>query len=583
MKTDQRKDLPPASASNFGDKVREALSTYLGNRGDPLDRGVTLRDLFGAGLVALRPGYLGGGGSNPIGGPGPNAGGKIETDLTPPPVPTGFTATAAISNILVECDAQTYTVGHGHGKSRLYGVTWTSGPLPTFADAVLLTEFNGPVFAYATNPATIWRLWLTWVTKDGVESTAPAGGINGLAVTTGQDVAKMVEAMTGPGNPFKIVSAPITLPDGSTVPAGTYTADAYIHNGQIVNAMIANLAVDDAKIASLSVSKLTAGTIGVGEYIQSTGYAPGSAGWNINGNGNAEFSGVIVRGTVYATAGQIGGNTIDASGMQSPGYSLGTNGWRLNSDGTGQIGALKVNAIDVRSANYAAGSTGFLLRYDGYLEASNVKLRGGLYGGAFTGYAWPAAGNYGFALDGNGLLLGNANNGKYVQITYDGQFYAPGLSIVNGVMTISQANVINTLNIAGDAVTVPRAATASSPINPGYGGVILTAPSCDPGSGAVVVTFSCLYRPGGGGTSSDTSGTVFYTKFSIRRNGSVIYTIQDTGPTPVFNFPPTKPASICIIDYPGAAAVYDVYMGTGSAPDTGTVYERSIVVLGAKR
>ncbi len=87
--------------------------------------------------------------------------------------------------------------GHGHAKSRLYGATWISGELPVFANAVLLSEFQGTVASYATNPATTWRLWLTWVSVDGVESSTPAGGTNGLAVSTGQDVGLLLEALTG--------------------------------------------------------------------------------------------------------------------------------------------------------------------------------------------------------------------------------------------------------------------------------------------------------------------------------------------------------------------------------------------------
>ena len=36
-------------------------------------------------------------------------------------------------------------------------------------------------------------------------SQTPAGGTNGLEAVTGQDVRKLVEAMTGPGNPFTIL------------------------------------------------------------------------------------------------------------------------------------------------------------------------------------------------------------------------------------------------------------------------------------------------------------------------------------------------------------------------------------------
>lgn len=194
-----RKDLPQASASNFSQRVRETLLTYLGKQGDRLDRGLTVRDLIEAGVIKFKAGF---GGQQPIDQPlpiepGPSVEPVYEVDLTPPPTPTGFTATGAISNFLVECDPPVYTQGHGHDRSILYGTTYTTGPLPTFSAAVPLTEFLGSAASYASNPSTTWRLWLTWRTVDGVESVAPAGGINGLEVTTGQDVALLLEALTG--------------------------------------------------------------------------------------------------------------------------------------------------------------------------------------------------------------------------------------------------------------------------------------------------------------------------------------------------------------------------------------------------
>lgn len=314
---DDRKDLPSASATNWAQRVNETLRTYMGKAGPVLDRGVTVRDLVNAGIAdlkggsnfsGLKPGSnIGQGAVGPQGPPGPAV--PYEPDLTPPPTPTGFTAVAAISNILLEHAVPGYTQGHGHGRTRVYGATWISGALPTFSAAVEITQFTGTVFAHATNPATTWHLWIKWESADGVLSTSPAGGANGVAVTTGQDVSKLVAAMTGPGNPFKVVTVSTTLPDGSVVPAGTYTADAFIHNGQITNAKIANLAVDNAKIANLSVSKLTAGSIAVGQYIQSTSYVAGSAGWRINGDGTAEFAAASIRGQLVAA--QINTNGLD--------------------------------------------------------------------------------------------------------------------------------------------------------------------------------------------------------------------------------------------------------------------------------
>lgn len=201
---DNRIDLPPVNSANFLEKLREFASTYLGNRGDKLDRGITLRDLTDAGIVTLRPGFLNQGGRiTPIGGIGSAISGAYEPDLTPPPTPTNFTATAAISHIMVRCDPQLYLAGHGHAKSVLYGASYTVGQVyasggtyPVFTDAVVLEEFSGTVFSHATNPATTWHLWLKWVTVDGVPSTNPAGGTNGYVATTGQDVALLLTALT---------------------------------------------------------------------------------------------------------------------------------------------------------------------------------------------------------------------------------------------------------------------------------------------------------------------------------------------------------------------------------------------------
>ena len=238
--SDDRKDLPPANSPNFLEKVREALSVYLGNRGNALDRGVTVRDLTEAGIANFNPGYRNGsgGGGNPLLPPPPSD----EPDLTPPPTPTGFTASAAISNIVVQTDSPVYTQGHGHQKSRLYGSTLAS---PVFADAVLLTEFPGNIGSYATNPATTWHLWITWVSNDGVESLSPAGGTNGVVVTTGQNVATLLTALAGQIAASQLdasLTSRVNLIDGATGLAGSVNARLDAQNTSL-SAQIASVAV----------------------------------------------------------------------------------------------------------------------------------------------------------------------------------------------------------------------------------------------------------------------------------------------------------------------------------------------------
>lgn len=194
-----RNDLPSPTAPNFPQRLREAVMTYLGRTGDPLDRGITLRDLIEGGFARLRDGYTASqaaasGGALPI---APESQAE-EPDLTPPPTPTGFTVSAAISHVFIEHDAPLYTQGHGHLRTRVYGKIVAAGdPLPVFADAAEITQFTGTVHAHPSNPSTTWRLWIKWESADGVLSVSPAGGTNGVQVVTGQDVSLLLEALTG--------------------------------------------------------------------------------------------------------------------------------------------------------------------------------------------------------------------------------------------------------------------------------------------------------------------------------------------------------------------------------------------------
>ena len=133
---------------------------------------------------------------------------------------------------------------------------------------------------------------------------APAGGSN----------------PTGRMTPFTIRTSTFTE-GGVAMSAGVYMDAANIVNLTALYARIASLVADQITAASINVSQLVAGSMAVGAYAQSTGFISGLDGWRISGNGNAEFSGVVVRGTIYAFAGSIGGNTINSTGIQSPGYS----------------------------------------------------------------------------------------------------------------------------------------------------------------------------------------------------------------------------------------------------------------------
>ncbi|PRC93101.1 host specificity protein J [Solimicrobium silvestre] len=79
-----------------------------------------------------------------------------------------------------------------------------------------------------------------------------------------------------------------------------------------------------------------------------------------------------------------------------------------------------------------------------------------------SNYAWPNNGGNGFHLSSSGLLLGNAHNGRYFQATANGDLYAPGMSIINGKLTINELKVINTDQLEDNSVTEIETAVSAS-------------------------------------------------------------------------------------------------------------------------
>jgi len=79
---------------------------------------------------------------------------------------------------------------------------------------------------------------------------------------------------------------------GMRDPIPTNITDQIINTNQ----EFPNSGINGAKIESLSVARLTAGSMKIDTYIQSTGYVAGTSGWRIDGAGNAEFNSLTLTG-----------------------------------------------------------------------------------------------------------------------------------------------------------------------------------------------------------------------------------------------------------------------------------------------
>jgi hypothetical protein len=122
---------------------------------------------------------------------------ESQYDPTPPPTPALPTVIAGLTSVFVEQATPTYTQGHGHGRTIVYGAVWTGGAYPVFADAAEIGTFDGNFGSFPSDPGTTWCVWIKWRSYDQYASALPAGGTNGVQVTTGQDVSGLLTVLTG--------------------------------------------------------------------------------------------------------------------------------------------------------------------------------------------------------------------------------------------------------------------------------------------------------------------------------------------------------------------------------------------------
>jgi len=668
---DNLKDLPSTPSGldptlkTFLDRMREAVQVLRANRGDPLDAAITWRTAISKGIATLLPsGNVGDGGSIIVGSGGTSGGsdsGSSSTpDLTPPPTVTGLSVSAGLSNVIVQFDAPVYTQGHGNERTDIYAVQrdpTSTAAAPVFGDASIVGSAAGasPIISIPSSTGTKWFVWAKYVSADGVHSTAPAGGTNGVTATTGKignadlgpliveagnlattDLSNLITYGKGdsdngwvglfmpnsigsatfwlpssastvalefatrdsffgtkfavtPGEQFFCamdtspfgggtsiyaftlslafydaagatltppagagavravgvagivsVSGDVTAPAGAAFarvwvqiagPAGTtwygINGEAYyatnlsvrrknpsnllvdgvitapklaanaiavgtlaVQNGALVNAMIGNLQVDDAKISAVSVAKLTAGSVAVGEYIQSSGYVAGSAGWKISGSGVAEFSGVIVRGTIIASGGSIGGATISTTGVQSVSYAAGSAGWRLdNASGIVYAASVRIqDATGTRILNTDATGTQVALQLGSALQILGNGTA--VFGGSLT-----AAGvvdtlnsvSAAYTFLDLSTHVGSGADQTVLSITFTLNVAAPVILFFQCEQTYPSGNVAFTLDMKlnGTSIAKTRGAAAftDAPILMGFGTGVA-------GTNAVIVTWN---------------------------------------------------------------------------------------------
>ena len=423
----KRRDIPsiPADAKGLKpalDALREAMQVYLGYRGDPLDRGLTVREAMTLGILDRSGDYTGGGGTggSPVPGPpGPPGapGGTYTPDLTPPPTPTGLRVTAGLTYLYVEWDVPGYSVGHGHGQTNVYGAQWsTDNPTPpTFSNAVPLATVAdfATLYPHPVNPGARWCFWIKWQSVDGVESVTPAGGTNGVQGTSGKvGSSDLGDAVVLAGN---LAPGSVTADKASLEIGGD---NLLANNSFEVDSNADGLANGWAVYGSTQtpVATRTTGRIsGFAQRVTWTGantttkgfVSDNASGGGVRGGWLAQKSYVVsfyARADTTKTVGcALGWTTAPASTTTIKNPNLGSNwqryAWRITTGATVEAsGALRLTCL----AN--AGITG-------WIEFDDVQVEEGDY---LSGYQGKLALNTIVAGDGAiaNLAIGNAQMGN---------------------------------------------------------------------------------------------------------------------------------------------------------------------------
>ncbi|WP_425401420.1 phage tail tip fiber protein, partial [Escherichia coli] len=184
-------------------------------------------------------------------------------------------------------------------------------------------------------------------------------------------------ATTGGSAPFTIVNGTTYLKTAMIQNASIGTA--YIADLAVTNAKIANLAVNAAKIADATITTAKIGdaqitTAKIANTIQSTNFVSGSAGWQINKAGTAQFNNVTVRGAVYASSGSFKG-TVEASSFIGDVVNMGTgNAWSGSTAVNNWTGTQTITYKDAGSLTNNKTVSLFLSGFVSFQTSTSVKI-----------------------------------------------------------------------------------------------------------------------------------------------------------------------------------------------------------------
>ena len=255
--------------------MHEILGVHTGQRGHPLDRAVTVRELIDSGVVKEKNDNP----FDPNAGTGPSDFGPIDEvvgDLSIPPAPISLTASAAFTAIILDWNGTSASAPYGN---HAYTEIWRSRD-NNLAGATLRATTNAFIYTDEVGYDETYYYWVRYVSTNDVQG--PFNNTNGVEATTLSNVSAVMTDLSE------------TL---ANMPGYSVLTSADSTNASNISSLTSTVNGNTSTISTLNSTTST-----------------------INGNLNAMYvikASVESNGSVSAAGMLIGANASSGSNLQS--------------------------------------------------------------------------------------------------------------------------------------------------------------------------------------------------------------------------------------------------------------------------
>lgn len=197
--------------------VGEVLEVRAGRRGDPLDRAITLRELFDSGMAT----QLKAAPFDPNNITRSNIGFSSGiTNLSTPPAPTTLTATAGLDFVLLEFNNPNRAYNN-HGITEVYRHTSDA-----IGDAILVGISDGFMFSDHPSSAGTYYYWIRFVSDTGV--LGPFNATAGTSATIQTSVSFLLTTLNGAISASQLTTSLANQIDGSGSAADLAALETFV-------------------------------------------------------------------------------------------------------------------------------------------------------------------------------------------------------------------------------------------------------------------------------------------------------------------------------------------------------------------